>query len=54
MEDLSAEPPTDINPYEVLQLEPTASPNDVKTAYKKLALTHHPGLINIAFEISQY
>ncbi|KAL6717419.1 hypothetical protein ACLMJK_005334 [Lecanora helva] len=42
MEDLSKEPPKDINPYEVLQLETTASSQEVKSAYKKLALRHHP------------
>jgi len=43
MVDVSKEPPTNINPYEVLQLEITASSSDVKSAYKKLALKHHPG-----------
>ncbi|CAF9921198.1 MAG: hypothetical protein ALECFALPRED_001734 [Alectoria fallacina] len=41
MEDLS-DPPTDINPYEVLEIEITATSSDVKSAYKKLALRHHP------------
>lgn len=41
MEDLS-DPPTDINPYEVLEIETTATSSDVKSAYKKLALRHHP------------
>ena len=44
MEDLSDIPPTDINPYEILQVDQSASPSDVKTAYKKLALKHHPGM----------
>ena len=41
---LAAEPPTDINPYEALGLEVSASTEDVKKAYKKLALKHHPGI----------
>lgn len=41
MED-SAEPPTDINPYEVLEIGTTATSSDVKSAYKKLALRYHP------------
>ena len=45
MDDLANEPPTGINPYEVLQLETTASPQEVKSAYKKLALQNHPGPI---------
>ena len=43
MEDLSEEPPTDINPYKVLEIRPTANSNEVKSAYRKLALRHHPG-----------
>ena len=43
MEDLS-DPPTDINPYEVLEIETSATSSDVKSAYKKLALRYHPGL----------
>lgn len=44
MEDLS-DPPTDINPYEVLEIENTATSGDVKSAYKKLALRYHPGML---------
>ena len=43
MEDLSNDPPTDINPYEVLEIEITASSAEVKSSYKKLALRYHPG-----------
>ena len=46
MEDLSTEPPSDIDPYDVLQLKRTASVNEVKSTYKRLALRHHPGSIN--------
>lgn len=35
-------PPT-INPYEVLGLEQEATADDVKKAYRKMALKHHPG-----------
>lgn len=47
MVDLSQEPPTNINPYDVLELETTASSSDVKSAYKTLALKHHPGRSSI-------
>lgn len=43
MEELPKEPPTDIDPYIVLEIQPAASPSDVKSAYRKLALRHHPG-----------
>lgn len=43
VDDLATEPPTDINPYEALGLEISASAQDVKKTYKKLALKHHPG-----------
>jgi hypothetical protein len=36
-------PPT-INPYEVLGLEHEATAEDVKKAYRKMALKHHPGM----------
>jgi hypothetical protein len=35
-------PPT-VNPYEVLDLEHEATADDVKKAYRKMALKHHPG-----------
>ncbi|KAK4166447.1 DnaJ domain-containing protein [Cladorrhinum sp. PSN259] len=38
---LSSEPPT-IDPYEVLSLERTATPDQVKSAYRKAALKNHP------------
>ncbi|KZF24876.1 DnaJ domain-containing protein [Xylona heveae TC161] len=41
-EDFNEEPPSSINPYEVLGLETTATAAEVKTAYRKQALKHHP------------
>ncbi|TVY85495.1 putative J domain-containing protein [Lachnellula suecica] len=35
------EPPT-IEPYTVLSLEKTATPDEIKSAYRKAALKHHP------------
>ncbi|KAI9838339.1 MAG: hypothetical protein M1819_005607 [Sarea resinae] len=45
-EDLIDEAPSSINPYEVLELEKTATPEEVKTAYRKKALRHHPDKAN--------
>ncbi|KAI9878438.1 MAG: hypothetical protein M1830_000873 [Pleopsidium flavum] len=41
-EDLDEEPPTDINPYEVLGLSADATADDIKRAYRREALKHHP------------
>ncbi|KAI9890362.1 MAG: hypothetical protein M1814_004272 [Vezdaea aestivalis] len=35
-------PPSDINPYEVFEIESTATADEIKKAYRKLALIHHP------------
>lgn len=37
-------PPTNIDPYQVLGIESTATLSEVKSAYKKLALKNHPGI----------
>ncbi len=44
MEDLTSEPPTSINPYETLDLEKDATEAQIKHAYRRAALKHHPGI----------
>jgi DnaJ family protein C protein 9 len=44
-EEMDDEPPS-IDPYAVLELETSASADDVKKAYRKLALKHHPGALS--------
>lgn len=39
------ENPPQINPYEVLGIEKTASEDEIKRAYRKSALKHHPGML---------
>lgn len=39
---MSPEPPV-IDPYEVLGLERTATPDEIKKAYRKASLRTHPG-----------
>lgn len=41
--DLNGEPPTSIDPYKVLAVAEDATEDDVKKAYRKAALRHHPG-----------
>jgi DnaJ family protein C protein 9 len=43
---LESEPPI-IDPYEVLNLERTATGEQIKQAYRKAALKHHPGLLSL-------
>ncbi|KAL8746112.1 MAG: hypothetical protein Q9190_001835 [Brigantiaea leucoxantha] len=42
MDELSENPPTDIDPYTVLEVTSSADSNEIRSAYKKLALRHHP------------
>ncbi|CAL8580323.1 hypothetical protein XPA_006051 [Xanthoria parietina] len=42
MENVSETPPKDIDPYSTLNLTPTATTAEIRTAYKKLALKYHP------------
>ncbi|KAM3075529.1 hypothetical protein ACMFMG_007672 [Clarireedia jacksonii] len=42
IDDVADEEPPSINPYEVLGLEKTASEDEIKRAYRKAALRHHP------------
>jgi DnaJ family protein C protein 9 len=39
------EGPPSIDPYEVLGVQTEATADDVKKAYRKLALKHHPGML---------
>lgn len=42
-DNLADEPPTSINPYEILEIEEKATAEQIKYAYRKQALKHHPG-----------
>lgn len=42
-EDLSQDGLPTVDPYEVLVLERSATADQIKSAYRKLALKHHPG-----------
>jgi DnaJ family protein C protein 9 len=42
-EEMDDSPPR-IDPYAVLSLETEATSDEVKKAYRKLALKHHPGM----------
>ena len=37
-----SDPPSTINPYDVLSLEKTATADQIKSAYRRSALKHHP------------
>jgi DnaJ-class molecular chaperone len=42
-DDLTDDSPPSVNPYEVLGLDPQVTADQVKSAYRKQALKHHPG-----------
>jgi DnaJ-class molecular chaperone len=42
-EPVPGKPPTSINPYRTLDVERDASEAQIKSAYRKAALKHHPG-----------
>lgn len=44
LEDEIDEEPPIIEPYSVLGIEKSATADDVKSAYRKAALKHHPGM----------
>jgi DnaJ-domain-containing protein 1 len=46
-DDLSGEPDTSIDPYEVLDVLRDATEDQIKKAYRKLALRWHPGTLSI-------
>jgi DnaJ family protein C protein 9 len=43
VDELADEPPTSINPYRILDIEKDATPDQIKSAYRKAALKNHPG-----------
>ncbi|KAI0966198.1 DnaJ domain-containing protein [Xylaria arbuscula] len=45
-DELDSEPPTVVNPYDVLGLERSATADQVKSAYRKLALKNHPDKVS--------
>ena len=41
-DEILTQPPSEINPYEVLSLDKSATTDQIKSAYRKAALKHHP------------
>jgi DnaJ family protein C protein 9 len=46
--------PEEINPYEVLGLEKSATEKEIRTAYRRAALKHHPGTFQFASTASAH
>jgi DnaJ family protein C protein 9 len=44
LEDLMDEEPPAIEPYAILGIDKSATADEVKAAYRKTALKHHPGM----------
>jgi DnaJ family protein C protein 9 len=53
-QDLEVEEPPKIEPYAILGLEKTATADEVKKAYRKAALQHHPGIFSQSLSDQQF
>lgn len=53
-QDIGEDGPPAIDPYEVLGLETEATADDVKKAYRKLALKCHPGAHSQELYLADY
>lgn len=52
LDDVPEQPPSvEEDLYKILGIESTATPEAIKTAYKKNALKHHPGKLLFAHQI---
>lgn len=47
-------PPPSINPYTVLAVDQAATDDEIKRAYRKAALKHHPGVSTSGLFFSFY
>lgn len=53
IDDLEILDPPEVDPYETLGLDKTATPDQVKSAYRKAALKHHPGTVSLVSLLSK-